>query len=144
VASHDDKSLQRDQVAGFGSEIRELLGSKQHADQALAGIIVDELDELCECKTRGQNHPKEKALTGRLHGLKGLVLYRERESVRVYFEVIDGRVWMLGLLRKRRTDLTTGEEDRLLARRKEAHELAIKRGQEPGETQGKRTQRKDQ
>jgi len=112
------------QVPGYGTELRALIGSKLKADRELAGIIVDEIEHMCALKAQAQVHPKEKPLNGRLADLRCLVLYVHGESVRVYFRVVSGQVWMLGVLRKRKADLMDGEVDRLEQRGKEAIALA--------------------
>jgi hypothetical protein len=104
----------RDQDPGFGTELRRLICSTLRADRALAGIIVDEMGEICRLRTESHLHPKEDALHGELSRVHYLRLYPKGWSVRVYFVVIGRTVWMLGIdSNKRRDQMGEGTERRL-------------------------------
>ncbi|WP_155798745.1 hypothetical protein [Sorangium cellulosum] len=112
----------------FGAEFRELLASDKVADRELAGILVDELGALREAKENRRLHPNEDRLNGDdLDGIGYLRLYIGGYSVRIYFAVIRGNLWMLALdPNKRKTNLTDGMKTRLASRLREAQELASK------------------
>jgi hypothetical protein len=112
----------RTQHEGFGNEIRALLGSTQAEEQAIAGIITDELEALDEAVAEGRAHPNLQRLTGDdLREIQYLELYKKKQSIRVYFTVIDGWQWMLAINHsKRRTAVTEGMKERLISRLREA------------------------
>ncbi len=117
------RRLLRLQHSQFGSEIRALLRTRLKRDQELAGIIVDELGVLQEKKEQGQRHPDEDRLEDDLSPVGYLRLYPPGHSVRVYFTVIDGVMWMLALVTsKRRTKLLDSEKKMLHQRLREVRE----------------------
>ena len=114
-----EKRLPRDQHPGFGTELRALIASGRSEDERRAGIIISETDELARCKAIGQAHPKEDRLEGPLKEISYLRIYKQDFSLRVYFVVIDGTIWMLGLdANKRRAELTDGRQRTLRERLK--------------------------
>lgn len=111
-------SLKRLQHSGFGKEIKELLGSKKVSDRELAGVVCDELNAMAKAKDGGGQHPKEEVLAGKdLTKVRYLKLYACGYSVRAYFTVHEGTVWMLAIdASKRRTNMTEGMTDKLKER----------------------------
>lgn len=115
--------LPRNQHAGFGKEIRSLLTSTREADQELAGWVADALDELAEAKADGRPHRNEERLTDDLRDVQYLKLYPPGASVRVYFTVADGTIWVLHLDEsKRRTAITDATKTKLKNRLREIRE----------------------
>ena len=99
--------LVRHQHVGFGKEIRSLLSSKTGRDRELVGIVVSEIEELARNKAAGQPHKNERRLSADLREVGYLSLYGQGHSVRVYFSVKEGVLWMLAIdAGKRRTKLT--------------------------------------
>lgn len=93
-----------------------MLGGKER-DRETAGVVIDELEALAELKAQGRPHPKEDRLNGALAAVGYLRIYTGGKSIRVYFTVIGGVIWMLGLNpNKRRDKLTSGEEVSLKSR----------------------------
>jgi hypothetical protein len=82
-------------------------------------------------KAAARKHPKEDALTGdELRAIGYLRLYTFGHSIRLYFTVIDGVLWMLHLdISKRQKNLSEGTEARLLQRLKDVRAEAAKRKQ---------------
>lgn len=111
-------ALKRLQHTGFGKEIKTLLGSKKPADRELAGIVCSELDAMARAKDGGGKHPKEEVLGGNeLTKIHYLVLYACGYSVRAYFTVHKGVIWMLALdASKSRTKLANSMADKLKER----------------------------
>lgn len=107
--------LRRDQHAEFGKELRGLLGSTKSEDKEIAGIVIDETNSLAAKKGDGQKHPKEESLHGDdLRSVGYLKIYKGNYSIRVYYTIIDGTIWMLRVeSSKRRTYLTEGDEKML-------------------------------
>lgn len=106
--------LKRDQHPGFGIEIRQLGGSRNKKDKELVGIIHSELAELAALKANGQRHQCEDHLHGGLSDIQYLRLYRYGCSTRLYWMILDGRIWMLALDPNKRQDgLSAGIEHRL-------------------------------
>ena len=113
-------TIVRDQHAGFGKEFRVLSNSKIVADRELAGVLASEMDELVRCKERGARHPKEDRLEADLAEVGYLRLYPPGQSVRLYFVVRSGRLWMIHLDRaKRRDKILPGTRDLLKKRIRE-------------------------
>lgn len=79
--------IKRGQHPGFGAEIRGLLRSDDRQDRDVAGIVIDELDELTRRRREGSSHPKELSLDGNLSEVRYLKLYKQGFSIRVYFMV---------------------------------------------------------
>lgn len=93
-----------------------MLGGKPR-ERETAGIVISELEELAELKAQGRAHTKEDRLNGALSAVGYLRIYSGGKSIRVYFTVIDGVIWMLALNpNKRRDKLTSGEEASLKLR----------------------------
>ena len=103
-----------------------LLASGKSEERAIAGIIVEELEALDEARECGKNHPDVQRLHGDdLREVQYLELYKRGQSIRVYYAVIDGCLWMLAINHsKRRTALTEGMRERLVTRLREAKEAA--------------------
>lgn len=110
------------QHSSFGKELRALLTSSLKDERAIAGIVVDEVNALTEARADGgKSHPKEERLNGddlvEVHYLK---LKNSGQSIRIYFTVIDGAIYMLALdVAKRRTNITDGLRERLVGRLRE-------------------------
>lgn len=117
-------SLRRLQHSGFGAEIRKLINSKNVADHEVAGIIVDEIEALARAKARNEVHPFEDRMEADLSEVGYLRLYKGGHSIRVYFVVIDGTLWMLMALTKRVTKLGKGTVSTLKQRLSETKSLA--------------------
>ena len=112
-----EQPLIRLQHRGFGQTIRRLLGSTRVAERELAGIVADEMNSLSREKATGQKHKNEFTLEGDLREVGYLKLKTSGFSIRAYFIVLNGTIYMLHLDdNKRRTDLTDGTK-RLLAER---------------------------
>lgn len=127
--------LKREQHPKFGTEIRELLSSPRETEQELGGFIASEIDALATKKAQGQQHPQEESFTNndRLRGIGYLKFHCRLRgsdiSVRVYFLVVDGVIWMLGLDKnKRRTPVTEAMKTTLENRAKEVKATAKTRG----------------
>lgn len=120
--------IRRLQLQAFGAELRKLLTSSITAERELAGIIVSEIDALCEAKEQRKAHPHEDRLNGKgLDGIGYLRLYKLGSSVRVYFTLINSELWMLELdANKRATNLTDGMKTTLANRLREAQQVASK------------------
>lgn len=117
--------LKRLQHSGFGAEIRELILE----DPEAAGIVISEVCCLSELKFNGSRHPCEERLAGDdLSAIGYLRLYRSRQSLRVYFTVIEGTIWMLHFESKRRTDLSDGTVRLLKSRLLDVKVLAARSG----------------
>ena len=122
--------LKRLQHPDFGSEFRRLTKN----DAALAGIIVEELEELARAKYAGRLHSKEDKLHGDdLSSIAYLRLYTSGHSVRVYFIVAGGDLWLLAVdPNKRQTKLDKNTEKMLCERladvRREVSKEAQRRG----------------
>lgn len=116
--------------------MRPLIGT----DPALAGILHNEMNFLAERKAAGQGHPKEDSLQGELAGIRYLRLYRQGESVRLYFVVDGGVIWMLHLeVSKRRTNVSDATVALLKARRRDLPSLAATRNRrEANKSAGRR------
>jgi len=126
------KPLPYNQVPQFGEALRALLGGGTN-ERELAGIVVSEIEELARRKAAGGHHPKENDLGQGMEPIRSLELYRHGHSVRIYFSVIDGVIWFLGLdENKRRTAMTSGTKESLMERhevaRKLSGQLAARRG----------------
>jgi hypothetical protein len=137
------ETLKRLQHPLFGRELRPLINSANVQDRELAGIIVDELNALEEARREGKKHKDEDRLRGpNLDEIGYLQLYTKGHSLRVYFSLIDGNLWMLALDEgKRRKHLTDGTKIMLRTRLIEAHQYAQEcRAERPQATP--KTQRK--
>jgi len=123
--------------------IRELLTSRLTAERELAGIVVNELIALDKARENLKPHPKEDRLNGKgLDEISYIRMYSNGYSVRVYFTIIHGGIWMLALDRnKRQTNLTDGTKSMLLNRLHEARELASESAIDDAQMQGKRAGR---
>jgi hypothetical protein len=79
------------------------------------------VNHLADQRARGQTHSKEDTLTGpQLRDIKYLRLYSQGHSIRVYFTVHNGDLWMLLIdANKRATDLSEGTAKRLRDRLRE-------------------------
>ena len=119
----------RDQHPGFCREIKELLGSKHQEERAKAGIITHELARLDEAQAENSQHPCLQRMNGDdLRDIQYLELHQKKQSIRVYFTVIDGCTWMLAINdSKRRTPVTDGMKERLRIRLGEVKEKAQKK-----------------
>lgn len=93
--------------------------------QAIVGVVIDELDQLDRCKADGRQHPKENRLHGGdLDTIRYLDLYNSGQSVRIYFVVLDGVIWVLALnAAKRRTNLGKGDAKKLTDRQTDVRAL---------------------
>lgn len=113
--------LVRNQHPGFGAELRDLFRSPRKENKRIAGVVDSEMKRLQACKSRGQAHPDEDRLEGdKLREIGYLQLYGFGFSIRIYFHVDRGVLWMLGIdVAKRRTNLTTGTKTALLKRLEE-------------------------
>jgi hypothetical protein len=92
--------IERTQVPAFGTEIRGLLDQERATEKEheLAGIVINEIEALVDAKSNGKSHPKEERLGGpTLRDISYLKLYVSGQSVRVYFTIQEGRMWMLHL-----------------------------------------------
>lgn len=124
------QKLKRLQHPDCGTEFRRVL--KDDAD--LAGIIVEELEELVRAKQEGRLHAKEDKLHGEeLSSIAYLRLYKSGYSARVYFATVGGNIWLLAVDgNKRQTKLSKSTEkmlcDRLADVRRIVKEEAQNRG----------------
>lgn len=119
-------TLTRRQHPEFGTEIRSLIAGRTREDREKAELIVAQLGGLDEAKATGCNHPLEDAMHGSsLSRVRYLRLYTRGHSIRVFFSVFDGTIWMLGLDANKRQTCTAPEfEDRLRRRLREVMAVA--------------------
>lgn len=119
--------LVRLQHPGFGTELRELIGSRRREDQEAAAAVVEAMDELMEAKARGDMHPNEDAFTttnNQLSGIRYLRLYPPGHSIRVYFTQVGDQVYMLALdAAKRRTAMSAAMKALIARREAEVHAM---------------------
>ena len=98
----------------FEKELRSLVKSRRKEDKERAGIVASEIKRLVSLKSEGKPHPDEGSLSGKLREIKKLELYHSGYSIRVYFFVGSGVIWILGMdVAKRRTKMTSGAEKSL-------------------------------
>jgi hypothetical protein len=95
--------LIRRQHPKFGEEIRALLASARSEDQEIAGIVISELNKLTQLRAQGERHPKEDKLVGSTSALDYLRLYSHGYSIRVYYFINHGTIWMLAVDKNKRT-----------------------------------------
>ena len=112
----------RIQHPAFGSEIRAVLGSSASEDCDIASTILDALRALDDARRCNRPHPKEDKLNGaELAEVRYLRIYRNKQSIRLYFATIGRALMMLAIdTGKRRDDMTDGMKSRLLERLRDA------------------------
>jgi len=97
-------------------------------------MYLEEIDALLVTKSKGGSHAGESKLNGKKYaGIKYLTLYpslgKQSKSVRVYFIVKRGCVYLLVLnANKRRTPVTKGEKKKLLQRNREIVQALSRKG----------------
>ena len=111
------KQLIRRQHPKFGDEIRELLRSDRSEDKERAGIIVSELDSLTRLRSNGQRHSKEERLSGAMSEIEYLKLYPHGYSIRVYYHVSNGVIWILAVDSNKRATAISKSTLQLLSQR---------------------------
>ncbi len=125
--SPDAPKLRQLQHKKFGNELRPLLAKgATREDRERGAIIVSELDQLARLKRAGQQHPQEERMHGGgLDQVRKLVL-RQGHSIRIYFCVEDGVLWMLALdINKRRTKVEDGMMETLRLRYADIQKLRL-------------------
>ena len=97
-------------------ELKSLIDGRGE-ERRQAAIIIDELRDLKQCIEAGRRHRKEDSLSG-ISGVRYLRLKTSNNSIRVYFTVDRGSIWVLHVEPgKRRTRMTDGAITKIEQRR---------------------------